>query len=57
MVLLDRHAFFVDRLDGPSSDEYALAEPGKPGCERHYENGTVFVKWCCRGFDITVGDG
>ena len=26
-----------------TSGEYALAEPGKPRCERPYENGTVLV--------------
>ena len=26
-----------------ASGQYALAEPGKPRCERPYENGTVFV--------------
>ena len=30
-----------DSLD--TSGEYALEEPGKPGCERPYENGAVLV--------------
>ena len=30
-----------DSLD--TSGEYALAEPGKPRCERPYENGTALV--------------
>ena len=31
----------VDSID--TSGEYALAEPGKPRCERPYENGTALV--------------
>ena len=34
----------VDSID--TSGEYALAEPGKPRCERPYENRIVLVRKC-----------